>query len=91
MTWKFSLATVKGRPAMWTRSWGRAGPDVPRPINWRRYPRLSRQVRVQASYPRSYAVLAHAKRRGAVVKPASCSAWASGWMGPRGSCVSLAG
>jgi lipoic acid synthetase len=31
-------------------------------------PRLSRQVRVQARYDRSYAVLAHAKRRGAVVK-----------------------
>jgi lipoic acid synthetase len=31
-------------------------------------PRLSRQVRVQARYPRSYAVLAHAKRRGAIVK-----------------------
>ena len=31
-------------------------------------PRLSRQVRVQASYPRSYAVLRHAKARGAVVK-----------------------
>ena len=31
-------------------------------------PRLSRQVRVQASYPRSYAVLSHAKTRGAVVK-----------------------
>jgi len=31
-------------------------------------PRLSRQVRVQARYDRSYAVLAHAKQRGAVVK-----------------------
>jgi lipoic acid synthetase len=31
-------------------------------------PRLSRQVRVQASYPRSYRVLEHARRRGAVVK-----------------------
>lgn len=31
-------------------------------------PRLSRQVRVQASYPRSYAVLRHAKASGAVVK-----------------------
>jgi lipoyl synthase len=31
-------------------------------------PRLSRQVRVQASYARSYAVLAHAKRRGAITK-----------------------
>ncbi len=31
-------------------------------------PRLSRQVRVQARYDRSYAVLEHAKKRGAVVK-----------------------
>jgi lipoic acid synthetase len=31
-------------------------------------PRLSRQVRVQARYDRSYAVLAHAKARGALVK-----------------------
>lgn len=31
-------------------------------------PRLSRQVRVQASYPRSYKILQHARRRGAVVK-----------------------
>jgi lipoic acid synthetase len=31
-------------------------------------PRLSRQVRVQASYPRSYAVLEHAHRRGAITK-----------------------
>lgn len=44
-----------------------AGPDV-FAHNLETVPRLSRQVRVQASYPRSYAVLAHAKRRGAVVK-----------------------
>ncbi|MSP60638.1 MAG: lipoyl synthase [Myxococcales bacterium] len=31
-------------------------------------PRLSREVRVQASYPRSYQVLAHARARGAVTK-----------------------
>jgi lipoic acid synthetase len=31
-------------------------------------PRLSRKVRVQARYDRSYAVLAHAKKRGALVK-----------------------
>ncbi len=31
-------------------------------------PRLSRQVRVQASYPRSYAILEHARKRGAVTK-----------------------
>ena len=31
-------------------------------------PRLSREVRVQASYPRSYQLLAHARTRGAVVK-----------------------
>ena len=44
-----------------------AGPDV-LAHNLETVPRLSRQVRVQASYPRSYAVLAHAKKRGAVVK-----------------------
>ena len=31
-------------------------------------PRLSRKVRVQASYPRSYAILEHARARGAVTK-----------------------
>jgi lipoic acid synthetase len=31
-------------------------------------PRLSRQVRVQASYPRSYKILEHARARGAVTK-----------------------
>ncbi|MBP6631630.1 MAG: lipoyl synthase [Kofleriaceae bacterium] len=31
-------------------------------------PRLSRQVRVQASYPRSYQILEHARRRGAITK-----------------------
>jgi len=31
-------------------------------------PRLSRQVRVQASYARSYAILRHAKTRGAITK-----------------------
>lgn len=31
-------------------------------------PRLSRQVRVQASYPRSYAILEHARKQGAVTK-----------------------
>jgi lipoyl synthase len=31
-------------------------------------PRLSRQVRVQASYPRSYKILEHARSQGAVVK-----------------------
>nr|WP_233104082.1 lipoyl synthase [Haliangium ochraceum] len=31
-------------------------------------PRLSRQVRVQASYPRSYRILEHARQRGAVTK-----------------------
>lgn len=44
-----------------------ADPDV-FAHNLETVPRLSRQVRVQASYPRSYAVLAHAKKRGAVVK-----------------------
>ncbi|MCS6915992.1 MAG: lipoyl synthase [Myxococcales bacterium] len=44
-----------------------AGPDI-FAHNLETVPRLSRQVRVQARYERSYAVLAHARRRGAVVK-----------------------
>ncbi len=44
-----------------------AGPDV-FAHNLETVPRLSRAVRVQASYARSYAVLAHAKRRGAITK-----------------------
>ena len=44
-----------------------AGPDV-LAHNLETVPRLSRQVRVQASYARSYAVLAHAKARGAITK-----------------------
>jgi lipoic acid synthetase len=44
-----------------------AGPDV-FAHNLETVPRLSRQVRVQASYARSYAVLRHAKQRGAITK-----------------------
>lgn len=44
-----------------------AGPDI-FAHNLETVPRLSRQVRVQARYERSLAVLAHARRRGAVVK-----------------------
>jgi lipoic acid synthetase len=44
-----------------------AAPDV-FAHNLETVPRLSRQVRVQASYARSYAVLAHAKRQGAITK-----------------------
>jgi lipoic acid synthetase len=44
-----------------------AGPDV-FAHNLETIPRLSRQVRVQASYARSYAVLRHAKSRGAITK-----------------------
>ena len=44
-----------------------AGPDV-FAHNLETVPRLSRQVRVQASYPRSYSILEHARRRGAVSK-----------------------
>ena len=44
-----------------------AGPDV-FAHNLETVPRLSRQVRVQASYPRSYAVLRHAKSQGAITK-----------------------
>jgi lipoic acid synthetase len=44
-----------------------ADPDV-FAHNLETVPRLSRQVRVQASYPRSYAILEHARTRGAVTK-----------------------
>ncbi|MCE9576208.1 MAG: lipoyl synthase [Deltaproteobacteria bacterium] len=44
-----------------------AGPDV-FAHNLETVPRLSRQVRVQASYPRSYAILEHARKRGAITK-----------------------
>ncbi len=44
-----------------------AGPDV-YAHNLETVPRLSRQVRVQASYPRSYRTLEHAKARGAITK-----------------------
>lgn len=44
-----------------------AGPDV-FAHNLETVPRLSRQVRVQASYARSYAILRHAKNRGAITK-----------------------
>jgi lipoic acid synthetase len=44
-----------------------AGPDV-FAHNLETVPRLSRQVRVQASYARSYAVLRHAKQHGAITK-----------------------
>jgi lipoic acid synthetase len=44
-----------------------AGPDV-FAHNLETVPRLSRQVRVQASYPRSYSILEHARQRGAVTK-----------------------
>src|SRR5262245_64475713 len=44
-----------------------ANPDV-FAHNLETVPRLSRQVRVQASYPRSYKILEHARRRGAVTK-----------------------
>jgi lipoic acid synthetase len=44
-----------------------AAPDV-FAHNLETVPRLSRQVRVQASYARSYAILRHAKARGAITK-----------------------
>ena len=44
-----------------------ASPDV-FAHNLETVPRLSRQVRVQASYARSYAILRHAKSRGAITK-----------------------
>jgi lipoic acid synthetase len=44
-----------------------AGPDI-FAHNLETVPRLSREVRVQASYPRSYDVLRHARGRGAITK-----------------------
>jgi lipoic acid synthetase len=44
-----------------------ADPDV-FAHNLETVPRLSRAVRVQASYPRSYRILEHARKRGAVTK-----------------------
>ena len=44
-----------------------ANPDV-FAHNLETVPRLSRQVRVQASYPRSYKILEHARTRGAITK-----------------------
>jgi lipoic acid synthetase len=44
-----------------------ADPDV-FAHNLETVPRLAREVRVQASYPRSYAVLDHATKRGALTK-----------------------
>jgi lipoic acid synthetase len=44
-----------------------AGPDV-YAHNLETVPRLSREVRVQASYPRSYKTLEHAKQQGAITK-----------------------
>jgi lipoic acid synthetase len=44
-----------------------AGPDV-FAHNLETVPRLAREVRVQASYPRSYAILEHAIKRGALTK-----------------------
>jgi lipoic acid synthetase len=44
-----------------------ANPDV-FAHNLETVPRLSRQVRVQASYPRSYKILEHARSRGAITK-----------------------
>ena len=44
-----------------------ADPDV-FAHNLETVPRLSRQVRVQASYPRSYKILEHARKQGAVTK-----------------------
>jgi lipoic acid synthetase len=44
-----------------------AGPDV-FAHNLETVPRLAREVRIQASYPRSFAVLAHASRRGLLTK-----------------------
>ncbi|MCL4224059.1 MAG: lipoyl synthase [Myxococcales bacterium] len=66
MTLEVLVGDFKGKPALADVVLD-AGPDV-FAHNLETVPRLSRQVRVQASYPRSYAILEHARRRDAVTK-----------------------
>lgn len=66
MTLEVLVGDFKGKPALADLVLD-AGPDV-FAHNLETVPRLSRQVRVQASYPRSYAILEHARRRDAVTK-----------------------
>lgn len=66
MTLEILAGDFKGKPELVDVVLA-AGPDV-FAHNLETVPRLSRQVRVQASYPRSYAILEHARSRGAIVK-----------------------
>jgi lipoyl synthase len=66
MTLEVLVGDFKGKPELADIVLD-AEPDV-FAHNLETVPRLSRQVRVQASYPRSYKVLEHARGRGAVTK-----------------------
>ena len=66
MTLEVLVGDFKGRPELADLVID-ANPDV-FAHNLETVPRLSRQVRVQASYPRSYAILEHARKRGAITK-----------------------
>ncbi len=66
MTLEVLVGDFKGKPELADLVLD-AAPDV-FAHNLETVPRLSRQVRVQASYPRSYAILEHARRRDAVTK-----------------------
>jgi lipoyl synthase len=66
MTLEVLAGDFKGNPALVDIVLD-ADPDV-FAHNLETVPRLSRQVRVQASYPRSYKILEHARARGAVTK-----------------------
>lgn len=66
MTLEVLVGDFKGKTELADRVLD-ADPDV-FAHNLETVPRLSRQVRVQASYARSYAVLEHAHRRGAITK-----------------------
>jgi lipoic acid synthetase len=66
MTLEVLAGDFKGKPELVDTVLA-ASPDV-FAHNLETVPRLSRQVRVQASYPRSYAILEHARARGAIVK-----------------------
>ena len=66
MTLEVLVGDFKGKPELADIVLD-AEPDV-FAHNLETVPRLSRQVRVQASYPRSYKILEHARARGAVTK-----------------------
>ena len=66
MTLEVLVGDFKGKPELADIVLD-AAPDV-FAHNLETVPRLSRQVRVQASYPRSYKILEHARKRDAVTK-----------------------